>query len=275
MRRAVEAWVVCVLLVFLGFARDAGAFDVWNARTVTLLLHDDFEGAAASPSSLIDGSGDFDPVAVVGSWSTIESHGGNGNLSPQIIQVTSGPAPAAHEGAKSLRIFRDDLGGYNGNQLVALLGTQSTNGDVIHLETMAWIGSEDDANARFQIVFVGSSGDVVTDGRAWVRPNGAGSAAIVHSGATVAQDTTVPYATDQWQKWSIDYAVGSGTFRLTVDGVSQSGLASNSAGDVAYLVIVNGAVEPGYARFDAVPEPGTSAMTIVGVLAMAARGRRR
>jgi hypothetical protein len=112
---------------------------------------------------------------------------------------------------------------------------------------------DDGANARGQILLVGTVGDV-SSARAWVRPNGAGDVIAVGPGFALS-DTGIDYTPGVWQQWDLEYAVDGSTFSVSVDGATASGLSSFAAGNVAAVQLFNGSNTAGSIYFDAVPLP--------------------
>jgi len=93
--------------------------------------------------------------------------------------------------------------------------------------------------------------------------------------------TTVPYATDVWQEWDLDYVAGASTFGFSVNGVSRSGILSLTSGSVDFLEINNGVASSGSIFVDAVlppttggvPEPSTLGCAAVAFAALWRRWR--
>ncbi len=249
MTRAVGRLVVIVVAVSLcsGIARAVSITNLTKGKT---LFSHDFESQLFPPS--------IGAFAVYGSGPTIES-----------------APPGAAQGTYYLSLFRDSdptTGRYD-----PLIAEPIEAGDVVQLDLMVYLPSESDVNARAQICFCNGFFD---SARAWVRPNGAGQVAVVSSdgsGGFVVTDTAIPYATDQWQHWSLTYTIGGSTFDASVDGVQDLGLPSYSSGLITGAVLFNGASDPPGSFFvDAVPipEPASSTMVALGI-AVVGFGRRR
>ena len=165
---------------------------------------------------------------------------------------------------------------------------QSTVGDHIKISTMAYLPSATDYLARMQFVVTGTNagtlGQYANDDRLWFRPWGDGT---IHgvlrtpdgSGGynTSVYDITVPYQTDKWQEWDVDYVVGTSTYTLTVGGISQSGLPA-APGAVGGVCFVNSGASAGGYYLDAVstiPEPSTVMLLASGLLGLLAYAWRK
>jgi len=242
-------------------AWPAGATSVFDNGT--LMFFDNFE------------SGDFNN-ATGGRWSFVQTG----------VTVTNAGSPGANEGTEYAQLFRDNGTFASGGSLEGLIGTGTlpgdglTSGDVL-LRIMVYIPSASDGDARLQMrVESGNRGLGVADfntARAWVRPNGAGFVEAVGPGFGVTT-TTVPYATDVWQEWDLDYVVGASTFTVSVNGISATGLQSLSSGSVDFIEFDNGIQSPGSVFLDAVnpgvasvPEPATVGLGAVGLCLLLAR----
>jgi hypothetical protein len=217
-----------------------------------------------------------------GSWATVQ----NG------VTVTNAAVPGAFQGNDYVELFRDASSG--GGSLNALIGTNAgngiTSGEVL-LRMMVYIPKNADADARGQ--FILDSGNRAlgfansNTARAWIRPNGAGFVEAYGLDPTLLTPgiipTTVPYATDVWQEWDLDYVVGGSTFGFSVNGVSRSGIKSLTSGSVDFVEINNGVASSGSIFVDAVlpastggvPEPSTLGCGALGFAALRWGYRRR
>jgi hypothetical protein len=207
------------------------------------------------------------------------------------VTVTNAAVPGAFQGNDYVELFRDAVS--NGGSLNALIGTNNgngiTSGEVL-LRMMVYIPKNADADARAQFILdsgTRNSGSAnFNTARAWIRPNGAGFVETVGAGFATTE-TTVPYATDVWQEWDLDYVVGASTFGFSVDGVSRSGITSLTSGSVDFVEINNGVASSGSIFVDAVlpastggpdsgvPEPSTVGCGALGFAALWRRYRRR
>ena len=199
-----------VIVAVLGLT---GAF---QADGATILFRDDFENVSSvSTSPAVDSSGDYDPVATTGLWSLYENVG-------SIYQVTraapGGDPPPAFDGSNSLRNYRD-AGAHNPQDAFMRIDAQTRPGDVIRLEMMVYIPSA--SNHPFRSVFslIGDQANPYSTFRALASTNGSG---LVKAYNGAWMDTSVPYATDVWQQWGLEYAVNAPTFTVSVNGVSQN-----------------------------------------------------
>jgi len=245
---------------------------VSNLTTNTTLLYDNYETVSpVSSAAAYNSSPDADPTAVIGSWSLQERDSG-GSAAPGIFQVTDFGTPGPAEGNQYLRVYRDAT--FNQNDLLgSLASAQTTPGQVIHWESM--VNFDSDVSARAQLILVGSSLDYTT-AASWIRPNGAGFVATVDlSLGSPVVNTSVPYAINTWQKWTMDYVIGASTFSFSVDGMSGTGTTANTGGVYGFYA-ANGNNAPGSFYLDAVvPEPSTMTMMLFGALSLAAAARRR
>ena len=92
-------------------------------------------------------------------------------------------------------------------------------------------------------------------------------------------DTTVPYAKDTWQEWTIETDLDNDQSRVTVRDPGTVGQTSawyaNHTGSMDSLNVATPGALAAYA-IDAIPEPSTFALLIVGgLLALGVRRRRR
>ncbi len=168
-------------------------------------------------------------------------------------------------------------------------GNFNTSGEVL-LRMMVYIPKNADADARGQFILDSGNRNLgfpdFSTAPAWIRPNGAGFVEAIGLGFTLIP-TTVPYATDVWQEWDIDYVVGASTFGFSVNGVSPSGIASLTSGSVDFFELNNGVASSGSLFVDAVlppttdgpgsgvPEPSTFVCGAVGFAALWRRYSKR
>jgi len=235
MRTGIKAGVGAIAFVLLG-AWPAGAVAVTNLSTSTTIFFDSFE------------SGDLLHPGT-GAWTLGPSAPG--------VSVTNAVSPGPAEGSFYAQSFRQTTTTLDEGNLQAEFSSAQTNpGDMILLRMMVYLPSATDTDARGQ--FMLDDGDF-NSARAWVRPNGAGHVEAVGPGFAVS-DTGISYLTDQWQEWDLSYAIGSGTFSVTVGDVTVSGLSSPTSGAVAFADLFNGVGNPAGSFFlDAVPQPSSGA----------------
>ena len=218
------AGAVCAVV-----AAEARAVNVRNETTNAVVFNDDFE------------SGDFLSPSP-GSWS-------NG---PEVTVTssTTPPNPGPFQGTFYGRSFRDDPNtNSEGNMRANLSAAQSTAGDVIHLTAMLYIPNDGFPSRAF---FALSDGNVVNDGRAIVRTDGAGNVIAV-VGGLASQDSGLDYTPDAWQLWELEYAVGGSTFNVRVNGVSAGPFTSFTTGQVDTAEMFNGNSNAG--AFSSTPCP--------------------
>lgn len=260
------------LLVVALMQAKASATTITNVTTGTTLFSDDYEGVSASTVPAPDTSGSFYPTASVGSWEA----GGSDLACVQVTSSTTSPDPGAAEGSNYLRLYRD---GSAHNSLVArptLSAIQSISDQVIRFSTMVYIPG--DSAVDYRGVFRMYGGDGSNDYRRVVLDTMSGGKLDYTTSDGVAHEMSgISYTTDVWQRWDLEYAVGTLAFTLAIDGGSPVSGTAFSAGDVYQCKFENGTGTPGAIYLDAVPEPGTLwLMTIglVGLLAYAWRKQR-
>jgi hypothetical protein len=177
-----------------------------------------------------------------------------------VTDHVGGGDPGAAEGDKYLRIRRSLYVAFSCKENFA---AQTKDGDQIHLEQMLYVG----AGSATGVQLIGWGEDGTTP-----RIN------IYNDGTTLydySQGTTTAisngFATGKWQKWELDYAIGSSTFDLTINGTKASGLATHTAGGLGGFDFVQDIVG-GALYLDAapVPEPGTMAALLSAAVALLA-----
>ncbi len=231
------------------------AVTVTNLSSNTVVFADNFESGSLSAS--------------VGTWSRVGPLVG-------VINSTAAPAPGPAEGSFYATFPRQDRTTSSQGDALGTLGqVQAVAGDVVRLSFMLHV-PDDGVNNRMRLFL--SDGDYVNI-RAFVLTDGAGNVTSRGS-AGLQYDTGVDYVPGVWQRWDLDYAIGSTTFSLRVGDAFAAGLEARSAGQVSTLVISNGEGIPAgtfYADAVPVPEPGTYGLWLAGLMfvgmAAAKRGR--
>ena len=266
-----ERWpyLLAVALVLIA-GSTAQAVMVTNVTTGTQLFFDDFEGlgTSVSHSPYPDNSGDFDPQAVIGTWSISES----AQTMIQVTDSTTAPDPGPWWGDNYLRMNRS--GAFNAmyGNLSEVQTVAEHSGDLIHWEMMvnvapgvndvAIVGLFSDTGKHMVHVVARSS-----NGTIYNQPSGSG---YVPTGLT--------FTPGEWMRVELDYTIGASTFDLTVDGDTSTNLAfytANSGGGVERIRLT-GAVGGGtYYDATVVPEPGTMALLLVAGLCLGIGSRRR
>jgi hypothetical protein len=220
-------------------APPAHAVVVTNFTTDTTVFRDDFEsGLAASPGTATAGPDVF------------------------VTMSTTPPDPGPFQGSSYLSLFRNsDLNG-QGN-FFAGFTPQTTVGDVVQLRSMVYLPN-DGAEARIQMILDDGN---FNSARAHIFSSGTGHVMAAVGPAFTPVDTGLTYTPGAWQQWGLDYAIGAGTFSVTVNGATASGFASHSVGQISLAEIFNGNNTPGTFYVDAVPEPAAAATCLVGLAA--------
>jgi hypothetical protein len=223
---------------------------ITNVSSATTVFADTFELGTFSPS--------------VGSWSI--------GPSVTVVNSTIVPNPGAFQGSYYAQLFRDSNTANQGNLLAVPVSPQATNGNLIRLDMMVYLPSATDINVRAQ--FILNDGDFNT-ARAWVRPDGNGNVIAVGGPGPSLTDTGLNYSTDVWQRWELDYVIGSSTFDVSIDGVRATGFLSATSGQVSAASIFNGSNSPGAFYLDsAVPEPSATLLGAMGLIALLSKRTR-
>ena len=177
--------------------------EIKNMNTEATVFYDDYEGLGSNVSHIKypDTSGDYDPVAQIGTWDIYE---GGDNSIPWGVQVTDSTAgepptadPGAYQGNNYLR-FPEPYEGLAVSE--GKFATQSTVGDVIHFETMLYM---DYGIGQPGILFKNSAAGIVMDLR--LNNNYSGKL-FVHDGTELIE-TSIEITNMEWQKWEVDYAI--------------------------------------------------------------------
>ena len=257
------------LLAVAVIQTNASAVLITNVTTATTVFSDDFEGV--SPVSTVpapDSSGDYDPVAQIGTWDVFEIY-------EEIIQVTSSnssPDPGPSQGNQYLRHFRSAE--FAGDDVFATLTAQSQAGQLISMKTMAQVSNDADYQRMKLRYMSGATGGTVS---VYLFTDGAGNVQT-YAPSYVIQDTGLDYIPGQWQEWEMNYVSGASTYSLSIDGVTATGLpVVNTANVGSFLVSNGGEASAGSNYFDAVPEPSSLLLLgcgLIGLLAYAWRKRK-
>jgi hypothetical protein len=233
--------------------------EIEDLTTHTILFNDDYTNLSAiSGSPALDTSVMAPPVAEIGTEYVFSDVSGF-NIQVTDSTTSPDPGPAPGDGPNYLRIYRDPANA--SNQLGQLCAaTDNTLGDVVQYSTMVNVPN-DGANARFQMIMSGQftmpgGVNTSTSANAWVRPDGNGNVVAIGPGLAT-ESTGLTYTPGVWQQWDMTYVVGSGTFTVTVNGVTSGNLNCPSGfNGVAGVAIFNGNSTPGgSADFAPVPTP--------------------
>jgi hypothetical protein len=267
-------FTVCLLTVLL-IPTMAQAMVIKDLTAGRILFFDNFEGVPASTTAGVDLSGDYDPVAMIGTWDLNEQ---SPDLPLQVTSSTTSPDPGPYRGSQYLRYYRDSGAAFS-SEARAVPATELLSGHRIEMSTMVYIPSTDDSYPRFQIGLERPSGNPTSNPVVLLR-EGDGRGVLYPDPALVAwAPTGLSYATDTWQKWSFEYVVGSGTFDLTVGSGHINGLAAwGGGGAVSDVYFANGVSSPGSFYLDSVdatPEPGMLVILSTGVFSLLAYAWRK
>jgi hypothetical protein len=258
--------VAMVILAVFSMALTAEATTITNLTTGTVLFSDDYEGLGTNVSHAtpFQDDGDFDPVTSVGAWTTIVEQ------RQDYIQVTDsvlGTDPGAYQGNNYLRVLRT---GDNNIAVPTASSPQTTQGEVIHFETMFYVSQigdspgvasvalRDPADVLLSLTGMNVSGDILNYNAGW-------------------NSTTLSFNVAEWNKLEVDYVVGATDYTVTVNGLSESNLPisefSSGAGGAVGNVRIGSAKRVEYC-LDAVPEPSTAILLLgIGLLGLTRRKR--
>jgi hypothetical protein len=154
------------------------------------------------------------PVANVGTWTSL----GAGTT------VRNAVPPGAAGGSQYL--------GIDGSSYVryTLSPVASTNGTVVRLETMVYLPTAaQNQDHWYQMVWFNTSGTITGADNSPIHTSIAGNQLIYYNGTDYVT-AGIPLSYGVWQKWVVEYTVGSGSWTITVDGNSMvMGLNSRSA----------------------------------------------
>jgi hypothetical protein len=237
-------------------ALSAEAALVRNLDTGQVVFFDDFEGLGSnvSQADYPDTSGDYDPVAVIGSWSI-------GDSDKKQVQVTNWFDPGPIQEDNYLRLFRSSafshiLGTLSEPQTVA-----DHSGNTIHFEWMMYVAPPETTSNLAGFGFYDTNGGLM--GHVLLRPGG-----LTTNGGGLT------YAPNKWMKVQMDYVIGADDFLLTIDGNSaiQSLYGGHTGGGVGTLRLFG---HPDYRTYiDAIPEPGAILIVLTAVPWLLLRRRR-
>ena len=200
--------ILAAAIAFFVFSGSASAVRVKNMTTGVTLFHDGFEAlfSSVSHTTAPDYSADYDPNndALPGYWTVSEP-------TTTAVQVTDYSIPGHSTGTNYLRISEED------GWVKANFEPQTTVGDLIHVEWMERLSSNP-----------GSVGAYLTgaDGYATNITTYFGIDPLQYYDGSSFQSTGLSVTPDAWQKWEIDYTIGTPIFDLTVNGVTSYGLST-------------------------------------------------
>lgn len=256
--------------------------EVINVDTGEILFYDNFESQPADKVShaaypdvkdaMPTGSG----IIGGGSYYFSQITGGEPVLTNiQVADYVSGTAyPAAYEGNNSLRLSRYDGGISNTRQIFAAdqpLGTH------IHVAEMVYISESQNYIGGLSLYNKAGDDRVLT-----ITAYAYGNRVQYYSSSNqFTYITGLNWALNTWQKWEIDYVVGSDECTVSIDGTSVTGnyLYSTTAlpGSLALAGGSSGKTPTYFDEVRTIPEPSTLALLcggMIGLLAYAWRKRK-
>jgi hypothetical protein len=192
------------------------------------LFRDDFE--ATSPVSRApypDRSGDYDPSGgAAGSWTIQENDGKN----VQVIDSVKSPDLVAVQGGKCLRLRREVVG-VDTAAAMATFVAPATIGTRLRVTQMIYIPAVERNTPAIAQITVGDAINLIANYGGYT--NGA---VVSHlSDNDTFCDTGVTFLAGKWQKWQIDYDVGSHICTLTIDGRSATAIPVNLVDEVTHI----------------------------------------
>ncbi|NLF08859.1 MAG: PEP-CTERM sorting domain-containing protein [Pirellulaceae bacterium] len=286
--------VLFVVAVCAALAASPASAYIINLTTNTPVFYDGFE---SQPSNLVSHANYPDamnalPVAAQygGWWSTLNLGDPARYHQVQVTDYESGTffAPGAYEGDNYLRLRRVSPDSYV--QACQNFATTSfATGDIFHWEQMVYLakGTTNTSNeffVRFNTVLLPGDDPTNTYPPALISIKSHGGS-VQYDVNDAAKVTGMTVAYNTWQKWEVDYVVGSDKFTLTLDGVVKADLGINKVAyqnqALSFVAMRSGPnVTDSIAYIDetfTIPEPSTFAllgMGLIGLLCYAWRKRK-
>jgi hypothetical protein len=275
---------LCLAMV----ASDAQATKITNLTTGQVLFYDNFENApnvshAASP----DDTGDYDPVAQIGTWGLPEPETNQNQF--QVTDTTASPdiITGACEGDNYLRLYNA------GGRAYAPFTPQSTVGDVIRMETMISLNSEmPNANGGPWTAWDTAGKPIISGNFSYYGPAtstakyglAASRTDVINEAFGVSWDIT----NGEWFFFALEYAVGATTFSLEIGEDQQSAtrvnglvlrydgyLPGSPTANITSFAFGSGAGAGKQLYLDAVPVPEPSAALLLVLGAVCLTGFKR
>ena len=262
MKKALTNLVVLTVVLAIAVS-GANAVTITNTTTSTVLGSDDFESASvvdhlAYTANPTDADPD-NPSA--GTWSVTEGNTG-------LVQVTDYGTPGAFEGDNYLRIHRTTESGAPDAEL--RVAEQATTNDAIHFEAM--INHPVNNISGALVLLYGNDSNSVEQILVTLYFKSDGK---IHSyNGSSWDNTNISYTANAWEELEMDWLVGADTFSLTYDGTTASNLAvrNTNVGSFTSVFFTNG-ISTFY--LDAIPEPATISLLVLGGIGILVRRRRR
>ena len=210
------------------------------------------------------------------------------------VQVRSGnlgqsfvPASAA-QGSNFLKIARDEVGSPVEDPNVGMeafldLGGATTTG-IVRTEFKVYVPTlgVDGVSTPAQMMGAGFCGDYTdaygTRVLSLLTVDNSGAHNVMYWSGSALVDTGATYTPDTWQQWVVESDLDAGTTTVTVDG-GASGAMTSVGSSASYFQWTTQMGNAAFAIDDinsyVVPEPGTFALLITGLLGLAAYAWRK
>ncbi len=178
---------------------------------------------------------------------------GDANANNLIQNNTNNPSPGAFEGSQYALINR--VNGSNWSMATNFY-TYPITGMTVHAEWMAFVPAGA-GNFAMNVGLAGGGG-ANTNNAAAVSTFSDGFVRVLNADNSAWVATTLQFTNGQWQKWEVDWTVGSSSLKVSVDGTSAIFNGASALGNGTTLIdkmyFATGGDGQSY-YIDAVPEP--------------------
>jgi hypothetical protein len=251
-----------IMLAVLAFA--SGAYGVLIEKGGTVLFSDDFEGVA--PGNAPDNG------AAPGTWGQ-EVYGND-----TWVKVVNDAMPGAYQGSQYASLNRGKEPPGSEAFLHGQFDSQTTG--LLKTSFMLYIPS---AGQGFLPAAINLAGGTENDAFpmrvVWLAAWADGNNVREYREATGWSNTGVTWAYDKWQKWEIELDMGASdldftdSYTVAVDGVKSVSIPVSQERSVSYLNMRCATGDGSSFYVDAVPEPATMALFVLGGLGVLRRRR--
>lgn len=285
MRHSKLFLVLCIMGIGALIVSAPASAEVINATTGVQLFYDGYEGApAVSHAAYPDATGDYDPVAVVGTGTiVVETNYYDGQVTdivhPYLTQESGGETWG-------------EIGPYSGSNYLRMQSDAPSDGDTTSVDYEINFAAQSTANDHLHYEQMFYLSDVIdTDYYALSMHVYEDDGTTVCASLATFPDKTIRYYSDgwhstglsvtedQWQKWEIDYIIGNvnDTFSLTIDGTTASGLSTRGGVGHWDTIMVICKTNRGDLFLDevVVPEPASIVLLVSGMVSLLAYAWRK